>query len=68
MFEMFRASLNGEQYDPERWAAYYRPEGVSKPTTSVHTGSVVAPVTQQAPIVTQPLVQAGQRYFRKDHK
>lgn len=59
MFEMFRASLNGEQYDPERWAAYYRPEGVSKPTTSVHTGSVVAPVAQQAPIVTQPLVQAG---------
>lgn len=56
MFDMFRASLNGEQYDPERWAAYYRPEGVSKPTTSVHTASIVA----HAQVVTQPsLVQVG---------
>jgi hypothetical protein len=25
--EMFEASVNGEQYDPTRWAAYYKPFG-----------------------------------------
>lgn len=28
IFEMFEASLEGELYDPERWAAYYRPWGL----------------------------------------
>lgn len=31
MFEMFEASVNGEKYDPEKWASYYRPFGISKP-------------------------------------
>jgi len=28
IFEMFEASLEGELYDPERWASYYRPWGL----------------------------------------
>ena len=32
--EMFEASVNGEQYDPTRWAQYYRPAGVSAPSTN----------------------------------
>lgn len=28
IFEMFEASLEGELYDPERWAQYYRPWGL----------------------------------------
>lgn len=28
MFEMFEASLEGDLYDPERWAAHYRPWGL----------------------------------------
>lgn len=28
MYEMFEASVNGELYDPERWAKYYKPYGV----------------------------------------
>lgn len=28
IFEMFEASLEGELYDPDRWAAYYRPWGL----------------------------------------
>lgn len=27
MFEMFEASLNGELYDPEQWAKFYKPFG-----------------------------------------
>ena len=28
IFEMFEASLEGELYDPDKWAAYYRPWGL----------------------------------------
>ena len=28
IFEMFEASVAGEMYDPEQWAAYYRPWGL----------------------------------------
>jgi len=31
MKEMFEASVNGEQYDPERWGEFYRPFGVDAP-------------------------------------
>jgi len=31
IMEMFEASVDGEEYDPEKWAAYYRPWGVEKP-------------------------------------
>lgn len=27
--EMFQASVDGEQYDPERWGQYYRPRGLN---------------------------------------
>ena len=32
MKEMFEASVDGEPYDPERWGAYYRPQGVQAPS------------------------------------
>lgn len=39
--EMFHASVNGEQYDPQRWGQFYRPYGmpapVSNPTTITYT-------------------------------
>ena len=34
MKEMFEASVDGEPYDPERWGAYYRPQGVQAPSGS----------------------------------
>ena len=39
--EMFEASVDGQQYDPEKWANYYRPWGVDKPA---ETSNVVTPV------------------------
>lgn len=32
--EMFEASFNGEEYDPDRWAEFYRPKGVRKPEST----------------------------------
>lgn len=48
--EMFEASVDGLPYDPARWAAYYRPAGVQKPTDSSTVGS--APSTASAMVNT----------------
>jgi hypothetical protein len=56
IFQMFEASVDGELYDPERFADYYRPWGMDAPSSgasdrSAHTSpakttkSVTAPVT-----------------------
>lgn len=39
--EMFEASVNGDMYDPERWAQYYKPYGFDIESTS--RGSVSVP-------------------------
>ena len=59
IFEMFEASLDGELYDPERWAEYYRPYGVEAPksgesTRKAHSDSNDTPVTPKA---SEPVVQ-----------
>jgi hypothetical protein len=64
--EMFEASVNGEAYDPERWAAFYRPAGVQKPATGstveaptsvsaarTTTAPVAATVVESKPVVTE---------------
>jgi hypothetical protein len=54
--EMFEASVNGEAYDPERWAQYYKPYGVEAPSGAklqATTESVQKPVSKPkaAPVV-----------------
>jgi hypothetical protein len=47
IFEMFEASVNGEFYDPERWAQYYRPWGMEyKPSGD---STIVPPKTNATP-------------------
>lgn len=48
--EMFEASVNGEAYDPTRWAHAYRPQGVQKPanTDAPAPAASTAAVTQAA--------------------
>ena len=47
--EMFEASVNGEQYDPDRWAAYYRPGGMAAPRREEGAAPAAAPrVAQEA--------------------
>lgn len=52
--EMFEASVNGEPYDPDRWAFAYRPQGVQKPrddapAQAATTAQVQQTVQQAAP-------------------
>lgn len=56
--EMFEASVNGEAYDPQRWSAFYRPAGISKPA-SAEAALSSQPATQQT-VTTKP-VQTEQK-------
>ena len=64
MEEMFRASVDGEPYDADKYSQYFRPAGVAyqgKPQVAVPTASApVAPVAQAAPTAapTAPPVSA----------
>ena len=55
IYDMFQASVDGELYDPAKWADYYRPYGVSastKPATAqVAQTETVTPVT---PVKVEP--------------
>lgn len=59
MFEMFQASLDGELYDPVRWAKYYKPYGFdtgsSDTEDSTTTPKTMKPVvTPRTPVVSTP--------------
>jgi hypothetical protein len=59
--EMFEASVNGEAYDPARWAAFYRPAGVQKPATgsTTDTPTSVPAATKTAPVkATETVVES----------
>lgn len=50
--EMFEASVNGEAYDPTRWAFAYRPAGVQRPTGDAPAS--IPPVAQSSTPVSTP--------------
>ena len=58
--EMFQASVDGELYDPERWATFYKPYGVETPstarpqTTTAPAQAAPAPVAPVTAPVTAP--------------
>jgi hypothetical protein len=41
--EMFHASVDGQMYDPDRWAKFYKPYGLKE--TASHTATVVDTAT-----------------------
>jgi len=61
--EMFKASVDGELYDPERFGQYYKPAGLNTGSKATTTSvPVSAPVqatatTQPAPVQTEAVVQ-----------
>lgn len=46
--EMFEASIDGRQYDPDRWAAYYKPYGLQTPGASRDDSAEQAPAPTPA--------------------
>ena len=49
--EMFEASVDGEAYDPDRWAQYYRPYGMNKPDASVTVSPPPATTTAKVEVL-----------------
>lgn len=56
-YEMFIASMNGEQYDPARWAKYYKPYGLDIIDNDTKSSAHAAPVVQVYSAPTQAVVQ-----------
>jgi len=49
--EMFEASVDGQPYDPDRWSAYYKPNGFQGGNKAESTEAKPAPVAQARPAV-----------------
>jgi hypothetical protein len=54
IFEMFEASVDGQLYDPERFADYYRPYGVEAPSGGARPQ---APAPAPAPAASAPVAE-----------
>jgi hypothetical protein len=60
--EMFEASVNGDLYDPARWANFYKPYGVeapsgaASPTLQKASAPAAAPKAAPAPVVEDDVV------------
>lgn len=59
IFDMFEASVDGELYDPERFADFYRPYGVEAPSSgasnrSTHTETPKAEPAAAASVKSEP--------------
>ena len=48
--EMFEASVNGDEYDLERWGNYYRPWGLEAPAGATAEKQTVTTVPATAPV------------------
>ena len=57
--EMFEASVDGHAYDPERWGAYYKPNGLNIDRPAANTARAATPVAppvaddEDEPVVTK---------------
>lgn len=54
MFEMFQASLDGELYDPARWAKFYKPFGFDSAAGDSEDGTRSKPATAKPAPVAAP--------------
>jgi len=54
--EMFEASVDGQEYDPDRWGAYYRPYGLNLPAGST-SAETSAPTQLKSAAVTAPVAE-----------
>jgi hypothetical protein len=57
IYEMFKASVDGELYDPQRWGQYFKPAGVNLGNLGGTAGSdddAPAPAAKPAPVAARP--------------
>jgi len=55
--EMFEASVDGQQYDADKWGAYYRPFGVDAPNSVQPDAASAVAAATAAPRVTTVVVE-----------
>ncbi len=58
--EMFQASVDGELYDPAKWAQYYKPYGLEDNTSGTPAASAATPAPARPAPVSTPVVAAEQ--------
>lgn len=54
IYDMFKASVDGELYDPQRWGQYFKPGGMNLDTGSGERSSAPAPAAKPAVTVVKP--------------
>jgi len=59
IMEMFEASVDGQLYDPERFAEFYRPYGVDAPASGSRSYAPTAPAPQPAAPVAEATNDTG---------
>jgi hypothetical protein len=57
MKEMFEASVDGQPYDPDRWANYFKPAGFQAGSGSTGDEVAAKPVAQARPAVAAPVAR-----------
>jgi hypothetical protein len=58
MYEMFKASVDGELYDPQRWGQHFKPSGLNLGATDTETSEVSAPVQSKPTVVaSKPVIE-----------
>jgi hypothetical protein len=62
--EMFEASVDGQPYDPDRWAAYYKPSGFQGGASNESAPRAAAPAA--APAAPAPAAQHDDPPFEPD--
>ena len=58
IYDMFKASVDGELYDPQRWGQYFRPAGVSVGSGTTASDDDTPAPRASAPAPTKPAVVA----------
>lgn len=64
--EMFEASVNGEAYDPDRWAAYFKPPGYKSANGNDDSGSTATAAPAPAPRAAAPAPAAEPQPWEDD--
>ena len=64
--EMFEASVDGQQFDNERWGQYYRPYGLDAPAGSTAAQPSAAPAVAVSAPATAPVAETTTQPWEED--
>ena len=68
IFDMFEASVDGELYDPERFADFYRPWGMDAPSSGTSNRSSHTPKAEDSKVDSKPVDETPKEEAKVDSK